>query len=57
MKFVNLDSRPVTGATNTVVTHSTKPMYLDDFLDKTFITDYFLHRHTKSNDNISSSAS
>ena len=57
MKFVNLDSRPVTGATNTVVTHSTKPMYLDDFLDKTFITDYFLHRHTKSNDNISSSSS
>lgn len=55
MKFVNLDTHTTaTTATNNV----SKLQYLDEFLDKTFLTDYFLDRSgsfdstTKSNDSI-----
>lgn len=58
MKFINVDSRRnsiTTNANITVNPHGDKSMYLDEFLDKTFITDYVLL--TKSNGSITSSLS
>jgi hypothetical protein len=60
MKFVNLDTHTTaTTATTTDANNVSKLQYLDEFLDKTFLTDYFLDRSgsfdstTKSNDSIS----
>lgn len=55
MNFINVDSRrsAIANANITTNPHGAKSMYLDEFLDNTFITDYVLL--TKSNGSISSS--
>ena len=67
MKFARLDS--ISTDNDDGRSRDTKYHYLDDLLDKTFVTDYFLDRAeksvgivhstagTKSRDNISSSSS
>jgi hypothetical protein len=60
MKFVNLDSRSRTATEAKDNVYDATFTYLDDFFDKTYLTDYFLDRSpstTKSNDNITPSSS
>ena len=42
MKFMKLDTTPSAASSKPTTTESGY-MYLDDMLDKTFMTDYFLH--------------